>query len=136
VGSSLARPSEPTPPSEISTTSATRPETYAGTQYFNRITAATEASREGRQLIRGRWVYRDRAEWIPVTVPAVVALQAAMKGFVAAHNPDPKPFVWRADPKAIVAAAKRGYQTLDSIHLGSVGWGDSIDIGRPPSMTT
>ena len=47
-------------------------ETYAGTRYFNRITAATEASREGRQVIRGRWVYRDRAEWIPVNVPAIV----------------------------------------------------------------
>jgi site-specific DNA recombinase len=47
-------------------------ETYAGTRYFNRITAATEASREGRQVIRGRWVCRDRAEWIPVNVPAIV----------------------------------------------------------------
>ena len=47
-------------------------ETYAGTRYFNRITAATEASREGRQVIRGRWVYRDRAEWIPVNVPPIV----------------------------------------------------------------
>ena len=28
----------------------------------------------------------------------------------------PKPFVWNADPKAIIAAAKRGYQTLHSIH--------------------
>ena len=42
-----------------------RNETYAGTRYFNRMTAATEASREGKQVIRGRWVYRDRAEWIP-----------------------------------------------------------------------
>ena len=47
-------------------------ETYAGTRYFNRITRATDASREGRQLIRGRWVYRDLAEWIPVAVPAIV----------------------------------------------------------------
>jgi hypothetical protein len=48
-------------------------ETYAGTRYFNRMTAATEASREGRQVIRGRWVYRDRAEWIPVKVPPIVS---------------------------------------------------------------
>jgi hypothetical protein len=41
-------------------------------RYFNRITAATEAAREGRHVIRGRWVYRDRAEWIPVKVPAIV----------------------------------------------------------------
>jgi site-specific DNA recombinase len=48
-------------------------ETYAGTRYFNRITAATEASRDGKHVIRGRWVYRDRSEWIPVTVPAIVS---------------------------------------------------------------
>jgi site-specific DNA recombinase len=50
-----------------------RNETYAGTRYFNRITRATEAFREGRRVIRGRWVYRDRAEWIPVKVPAIVS---------------------------------------------------------------
>jgi hypothetical protein len=50
-----------------------RNETYAGTRYFNRITRAAEASREGRQVIRGRWVYRDRAEWIPVKVPSIVS---------------------------------------------------------------
>jgi site-specific DNA recombinase len=48
-------------------------ETYAGTRYFNRITRATEAYREAGQLIRGRWVYRDPAEWIPVKVPAIVS---------------------------------------------------------------
>ena len=48
--------------------------------------------------------------------PSVVALQEAIHGFVAAHNRDPRPFVWKADPKAIIAAAKRGYQALDSIH--------------------
>jgi transposase len=48
--------------------------------------------------------------------PSVVALQEAIHRFVATHNRDPKPFVWKADPKAIIAAAKRGYQALDSIH--------------------
>ena len=47
---------------------------------------------------------------------SVVALQEAINRFVAAHNHDPKPFVWQADPNAIIAAAKRGYQALDSIH--------------------
>jgi DDE superfamily endonuclease len=47
--------------------------------------------------------------------PSVVALQQAINGFVAAHNRDPKPFVWKADPKAIIAAAKRGYQAFHSI---------------------
>jgi hypothetical protein len=45
-------------------------ETYAGIRYYNRITAATEANCEGKQVIRGKWVLRDRAEWIAVEVPA------------------------------------------------------------------
>jgi DDE superfamily endonuclease/Winged helix-turn helix len=47
---------------------------------------------------------------------SLVALQTAINGFVATHNRAPKPFVWKADPDAIIAAAKRGYQALDSIH--------------------
>src|SRR5688572_6777803 len=48
--------------------------------------------------------------------PSLVALQTAINGFVETHNRDPKPFVWKADPNAIIAAAKRGYQALDPIH--------------------
>jgi transposase len=48
--------------------------------------------------------------------PSVVALQEAINQFLAPHNRDPKPFVWKADPNTIIAAAKRGYQALDSIH--------------------
>jgi transposase len=47
---------------------------------------------------------------------SLVALQTAINGFIEAHNRVPKPFVWKADPDAIIAAAKRGYQALDSIH--------------------
>ena len=47
---------------------------------------------------------------------SLVALQTAINRFVETHNRDPKPFVWKADPNAIIAAAKRGYQALDSIH--------------------
>jgi transposase len=48
--------------------------------------------------------------------PSVVALQEAILQFVATHSREPRPFVWKTDPKAIIAAAKRGYQALDSIH--------------------
>jgi DNA invertase Pin-like site-specific DNA recombinase len=41
-------------------------ETYTGTRYFNRITAVTEANRKGKKVVRGKWVFRDRAEWISV----------------------------------------------------------------------
>ena len=48
-------------------------ETYTGTRHYNRITAATDANREGKEVIRGKWVYRDRTEWIAINVPAIVS---------------------------------------------------------------
>jgi site-specific DNA recombinase len=48
-------------------------ETYTGVRYFNRITKATQANCEGKKLIRGKWVLRDREEWIAVNVPAIVS---------------------------------------------------------------
>jgi transposase len=47
---------------------------------------------------------------------SLVDLQAAINRYLAEHNRRPRPFVWTADPDAIIAAAKRGYQMLDSIH--------------------
>lgn len=47
---------------------------------------------------------------------SVVDLQAAINRFVDEHNQSPKPFLWTADPDAIIAAVKRGHQVLDSIH--------------------
>jgi transposase len=47
---------------------------------------------------------------------SLIALQTAINRFVESHNRGPKPFVWKADPNTIIAAAKRGYQALDLIH--------------------
>jgi len=47
---------------------------------------------------------------------SVVDLQAAINRFIAEHNHAPKPFIWRADPDAIIAARNRGFQALESIH--------------------
>jgi hypothetical protein len=47
---------------------------------------------------------------------SVVDLQAAINRFVREHNTEPKPFTWTADPDAIIAAVRRGHQTLDSDH--------------------
>ena len=44
-------------------------------------------------------------------------LQAAINRCVAEHNQNPAPFNWKANPDDIIAAAKRGHQTLESIHL-------------------
>ena len=47
---------------------------------------------------------------------SIVNLQTAINRFIAETNDDPTPFVWTANPNKIVAAVKRGYQALDSIH--------------------
>jgi transposase len=47
---------------------------------------------------------------------SIADLQAAINRYLTEHNHDPKPFVWTADPKRILAAVKRGHQALDSIH--------------------
>ena len=47
---------------------------------------------------------------------SLVDLQQAINTFIDRHNAQPKPFVWKADPKAIIAAAKRGHQVLETIH--------------------
>ena len=47
---------------------------------------------------------------------SLVDLQAAINRFVAETNENPNPFIWTADPDQIIAAVKRGYQVLDSIH--------------------
>jgi transposase len=50
------------------------------------------------------------------TFPSLVALQEAINRFIEHHNQASRPFTWKADPKAIIAAAKRGHQTLETIH--------------------
>jgi transposase len=47
---------------------------------------------------------------------SLVDLQAAINRFVREHNTEPTPFTWTADPDTIIAAVKRGHQTLDSNH--------------------
>ena len=47
---------------------------------------------------------------------SVADLQAAINRFLAETNSDPKPFVWTANPKRVLAAVKRGKEKLESIH--------------------
>jgi hypothetical protein len=44
--------------------------------------------------------------------PSLVALQEAINRFVEEHNKRPKPFVWTADPDAIVEKVRRGFHAL------------------------
>ena len=41
--------------------------------------------------------------------------QVAINRFLAETNSTPKPFVWTADPKRVLAAVKRGKEALESI---------------------
>src|ERR1700704_2953099 len=47
---------------------------------------------------------------------SVADLQAAINRFVEETNSNPKPFVWTADPKRVLAAVKRGKEKLESLH--------------------
>jgi len=47
---------------------------------------------------------------------SIVQLQAAINRFLTDHNRDPRPFHWTKCPNKIIAAVKRGFQALDSIH--------------------
>ena len=47
---------------------------------------------------------------------SIVDLQEAINRFLAEHNREPKPFVWTANPKRVLAAIERGKQALESIH--------------------
>ena len=46
--------------------------TYAGTRYFNRMTQVRDAD-DAKQGKRGKRALRDRAEWIAVSVPAIIS---------------------------------------------------------------
>ena len=43
-------------------------------------------------------------------------LKDAIHRFLDDTNANPKPFTWTKDPNKIIAAVKRGHQSLDSIH--------------------
>lgn len=47
---------------------------------------------------------------------SVAELQAAILRFIDEANHEPKPFVWTAQPRKILAAVNRGRKVLDSIH--------------------
>ena len=46
----------------------------------------------------------------------VADLQAAINRFLRETNDNPKPFLWTADPDAIIQKVRRGKQMLGSIH--------------------
>ena len=57
---------------------------------------------------------QKRLDALPI--PSLVSLQAAINRCIEHHNHEPSPFAWKAAPKNSIAAAKRGHQTLQTIH--------------------
>jgi hypothetical protein len=47
---------------------------------------------------------------------SVAELQAAILRYIDEANHAPKPFVWTAEPRKILAAVKRRREVLESIH--------------------
>ena len=50
------------------------------------------------------------------TCRSVADVKTAINRFVAETNANPKPFVWAADPRRVLAAIKLGKQALESVH--------------------
>ena len=61
-------------------------------------------AQRGRDLLR----QADPAAPRRGSFPSLVALQEAINRFLEEHNRDPRPFVWTADPDAIVEKVRRG----------------------------
>jgi len=62
---------------------------------------------------------------------SVADLKAAINRFVEETNSDPKPFVWTADPKRVLAAVKRGKQALESTRRGARPGQSMADMSSP-----
>jgi hypothetical protein len=43
-------------------------------------------------------------------------LKDAINSLVAETSADPKPFLWTANPRRVLAAVKRGKRALESVH--------------------
>ncbi len=67
---------------------------------------------------------------------SLVDLQAAINRYLTEHNHNPKPFVWTADPDTIIAAARRGYQVLDSIHWRPIPPAPNVSRVRSDGAST
>jgi hypothetical protein len=56
-------------------------------------------------------------------------LSYAHRRSASSLNDIPEPFAWAADPDKVIAAVKRGYQVLDSLHLDALIAGDTFGDG-------
>ena len=76
----------------------------------------TPTSASWRNAVEGFFARLTRRRLKRSVFKGIADLQAAINRFLRETNDQPKPFVWTADPSKIIAAVRRGYQALDSIH--------------------
>ena len=103
-------------PVEIHTAGSGPPLLYLhAEQYFEQVRPYLDALAKKWTVIAPR-----HPGWGSTSVPtdfrSVDDLMAAIERLVAETNADPKPFVWTANPKRILAVVKRGKEKLESIH--------------------
>jgi hypothetical protein len=70
----------------------------------------------GMEKSRGFFAKLTRRRLKRGVLRSVIDLQVAINRFVAETNVDPKPLRLTADPKSVLAAVKRGKQTLESVY--------------------
>jgi transposase len=87
-----------------------------GVKFACRFTHFTPTSSSWLNAVEGFFAKLTRRRLKRGVFLSIVDLQAAINRFIAEHNAQPKPFVWRADPDKIIAARNRGFQMLESIH--------------------
>ena len=75
----------------------------------------TPTSRSWLNAVAGLFAKLTRRRLKRGVFHSLVDLQAAISRFIAEHNRQPKPFIWKADPDKIIAARNRGFQMLESI---------------------
>lgn len=80
-------------------------------------TASPPTSASGLNAVEGFFAALTKRRLRRGTFLGVVDLQAAINRYLDKHNIEPRPYRWKADRDAIIAAAAMGHQALDSIHF-------------------
>jgi len=81
-----------------------------------RISSRSPASRSSPTPISSSFCSRRQRRLKRGVFRSITDFQAAINRYLAEHNENPKPFVWKADPSRVLAAIERGKQALESVH--------------------
>src|SRR6202023_919284 len=104
------------------------PQTSQGTRHPRWTFHFTPTSASWLNAVEGFFAKLTRRRLKRGVFRSVADLQGAINRFVEETNSDPKPFVWTADAKRVLAAVKRGKEKLESIHYNILFRGFHFDI--------